>query len=299
MGKAPDFLRGIFAAIPTPFTDDGDLSLDNLERNVKMWLISPLNGFLALGSTGEFAHLTFDEKLEVIEATVRASEERPVIAGTGANATRETVALTLAAADLGADAVMVVTPFYYGKRLDAAALRDHYETVADASPVPVLLYNIPQLTGVDLPVELVSELAQHPNIVGIKDSSGNLPKLGRLIDETPDGFAVFTGAAELLYPALNLGAAGAILALANVAPWECCEVLQLWQDGRHEEAVALQRRLNAVSRVVERYGIGGIKGLLRLVGYYGGPPRPPLRAIDEEDLDQIRAVLKEVRMLGC
>ncbi|HEX6989687.1 MAG TPA: dihydrodipicolinate synthase family protein, partial [Bacillota bacterium] len=273
MGKAPDFLRGIFAAVTTPFTEDGDLSLDNLERNLQMWLVSPLQGFLVLGSTGEFVHLSFDEKLQAVEAAVRAAEERPVLAGTGSHSTRETVELSAAAASLGAAAVLVITPFYHGRVLRDAAMYDHFVAVADAVDVPVVLYHNPRLTAVDLSVTLVSELAAHPNIVGIKDSSGDLARLAHLVDETPEGFAVLTGSGHLLHPALQAGASGAVLAVAGVAPWECCEIYSLWREGKHDDAAALQRRLNVVERVIRRYGIGGIKGLMRMIGYYGGPPR--------------------------
>ncbi|HEY8449187.1 MAG TPA: 4-hydroxy-tetrahydrodipicolinate synthase [Bacillota bacterium] len=299
MGRAPEFLRGVYAPITTPFTDDGQLSTDNLERNIKMWLLSPLDGFVVLGSTGEFPLLTFDEKLQVIEAAVNAAEERPVIAGTGCNSTAETVALTLAAAERGADAVIVITPYYFRGAMRPSALEQHYTTIADQSPVPVLLYNFPQNTGVDLSLELVAELAQHPNIVGIKDSGGDMIKLGRLIDAVPEGFQVFTGAAPLLLHTLLLGGAGGILAIANVAPWECGEIYRLYREGQHEAAAEVQRRLNAVAAAVGRHGVAGIKALMQMLGYYGGPPRPPLEPVEPEELDAIRGVLKEVRMLGC
>lgn len=299
MGKAAEIFQGVFAPITTPFTDDDALSLDNLERNIQMWLISPLNGFVVLGTTGEAAHLTHQEKLQVIAATVRAAEERPVIAGTGANSTAETIALTEAAAGLGVAAVMVVTPYFFGSGLGAEQLSEHYEAVADASPVPVFLYNIPPFTGVNIAPDLVAELSHHPNIVGIKDSCGNLRQLGEIIEKVPADFAVFTGAPELLLPALSLGARGAILGIANAAPWECCEVYELFHAGKFEEAAALQKRLNVVAGAVEQFGIGGLKALLQMLGYYGGNPRRPLRPADITDLDQIRAALREVRMLGC
>jgi len=299
VGRAPDFLKGVFAAVTTPFDDDGQVSIDNFERNIKMWLVSPLHGFVVLGSTGEFVHLDYDEKLRVMEAAVRAAEERPVIVGTGAPSTREAVALSAAAAQLGAKAVLVVTPYYFGPTLDDRALIKHYLTVAESVDVPVILYSYPRLTGVSLSVEAVVELAGHPNIAGIKDTSDDLARLARLAAETPPDFAVLTGSAHLLYAGLQAGAAGAILAVAGVAPWECCEIYDLWRQGKHEEAAALQRRLDVVERLIRRHGIGGLKGLMRMVGYYGGAPRPPLRAVDEEDLDAMRAALKEVRMLGC
>lgn len=299
LGKAPEFLRGIWAPVTTPFTYDGELSTDNLERNLNMWLISPLNGFVVLGSTGEFPMLTYDEKLAVIRSAVRAAEERPVLAGTGCNSTAETIALTQEAAAAGVQGVMVITPYYFGASITDEALEEHYTKVADASPVPVLLYNYPQNTGVDLSVEVISRLAEHDNIVGIKDSSGDLTKLDRIIAAVPPDFRVFVGAPQLLVPGLSLGAAGGILALANVVPWECVEIFRLFQDGKYNEAMALQKRLNVVADATDPYGVAGIKALLQMVGYYGGPPRSPLMPISDTQLDEIRLVLRDVRMLGC
>lgn len=298
MGKAPEFLRGVWAPIPTPFVD-GEVSIDNLQRNVQMWLTSPLHGLVALGSTGEFPHLRFEEKLQVIAAAVEAAEERPVMAGTGCPSTLETIELTIAAAERGARAVLVVTPYYYKKTVDEEALYQHYASVADASPVPVLLYHIPQLTGVEMSPRLVAELAQHPNIVGMKDSSGYLPRFAAYAAAVPEGFALFTGTAALLLPALQFGAAGGILAFANVAPWECCDIYRLFQEGRRDEAAALQRKVAAVSEEVSRYGIPAVKALLDMLGYFGGEPRRPLLPVTEEALDHIRGVLKQYRMLGC
>lgn len=292
--------RGIFLPITTPFLDD-EVSLDNLERNVQMWLISPAAGFVVLGTTGEFPHLTFDEKLAVVEAAVAAAEDRPVIAGTGANSTRETIALTEAAAEQGVRAVLVGTPYYYHYRpeLKADALYDHFTAVADASPVPVLLYNYPARTGIVLDPELVLELAQHPNIAGMKDSSRDLAMFTEYAAVAPEDFALLTGSASLLLPALTMGARGGILALANVAPWECCELYDLVRESRMEEAAALQRRLSRVNAKLSQYGIPGIKALLTMLGYFGGEPRRPMLPLSQDELDDIRATLKDVRMLGC
>lgn len=298
MGKAPSFFQGVIAPIVTPFIDD-ELDVDNLQRNVQMWLTSPLDGFVALGSTGEAQHLTFEEKKTVIKAVVDSAEERPVLAGTGCQATRETIELTKAAADCGAQAALVLTPHYFRGAMKDDVLIAHFEAVADAAPIPILLYNIPQNTGVDMSIRAIAELAQHPNIVGIKDSSGNYVKLQGILAATPDDFAVFTGSAPLLLAALLAGARGGILALANAVPWECCEVVQHFREGRLDEAAKLQRRLSALSDVVVRYGIPGIKGLLTMVGYAAGEPRRPLQPLSQEGLDDIRAVLQDVHLLGC
>lgn len=298
MGRAPDFLKGVFAPVTTPFVD-GRPSLDNLQRNIQMYLTSPLDGFVVLGSTGEFPLLRFEEKLEIIAAAVEAAEERPVLAGTGCPSTAETIELTHAAAERGARAALVIAPYYFRRLMDADALREHYTAVADASPIPVLIYHFPQNTGVELPVDLVLELADHPNLVGLKDSSEDLVRFGLVAASAPEGFALMVGSAALLLPALVLGAAGGILAFADVAPWECCEIYRLYREGRWAEAQALQRRVTAVAGRLARYGVPGIKALMDLQGYFGGEPRPPLLPLAEDERDAIRGLLKEHRLLGC
>lgn len=308
--------RGIFVPVTTPFIDE-DISLDNLERNVQMWLISPVSGFTALDGAGESPHLTFEEKIQVIETTVRAAEGRPVIAATGSDSTLETVALTLVAADKGARAVLVGAPRYYdygGERMHDALL-DHFTEVADASPVPVIIDGPtpprgPAAGAVSAAVapSMVEELARHENIAGLKDSSGDAVRFGEYAAAALDGaaaggpgdFVLLTGSAGAMMSALDLGAAGGILDLAAVAPWECCELYELLQDGRRDEAAALQRRLTRVNeKVVTGYGVAGIKALLDMLGYFGGPPRRPLPALTDEELDDIRMTLRDVRMLGC
>lgn len=298
-GGQPEF-RGIFLPITTPFVDD-EVSLDNLERNIQMWLISPVAGFVALGTTGEFPHLTFDEKVAVVKAAVQAAEDRPVIAGTGCNSTRETIALTAAAAAAGARAVLVGTPYYYryGTEQADTALYEHFTAVADAAPVPVLLYHMPARTGMVLKPALVADLAAHDNIVGMKDSARDLARFSEYLSVVPSDFALLTGSASMLLPAVTIGAGGGIVALGNVAPWECCELYDLALDNQRAEAVALQLRLSRVNAKLSQYGIAGIKSLLTMLGYFGGVPRRPMQPLSAGELDDIRLTLKEVRLLGC
>jgi 4-hydroxy-2-oxoglutarate aldolase len=285
---------GVFAPVATIFGEDGALDLAGFTENLSFYATSPLDGVVILGSNGEYALLDTDEKLRVIEAGVRAIGRRKVVmAGTGAESTRATIALTRRAAGLGIDYALVVTPHYYKPRYDRAAYLDHFRAVADASPVPVLIYVMAAYTGVDLATAVVTELSGYPNIVGIKDSGGNAPKVGEMIAGAADGFAVLAGSANFLYPALCLGATGGILALGNVAPAECKRLHDLWQAGDHGAARALQLRLLAPNAAVTSgYGIAGLKVALEAVGLRGGLPRPPLRPLSDKEAEDVRATFR-------
>jgi 4-hydroxy-2-oxoglutarate aldolase len=287
-------LRGVYPPIPTPFTADGTLATGELRRNLAWWAGAGLAGVVVLGSNGEYVALSEQEKLEAIRVTRESvAADQSVIAGTGAESTRETIRLSRAAAELGADAVIVVTPHYYRTRMDAAALLAHYRSVADAAPVPVLLYNVPANTGIDMSPEVVVQLAAHPNIVGIKDSSGNMPSMGEVLRAAPDGFALFAGSAGFMLPALALGAAGAIVAQANVAPCETVALYDAFVAGDLAAARALQLRLLPVNAAVTaRWGVPALKAALDRLGHYGGPPRLPLLPLGPAEraaLDQVLA----------
>ena len=293
-----DRLRGIFPPIVTPFHHD-EVDTAAIAHNIRRWNETGLAGYVALGSTGEFVHLTPDERARVI-ATVRehTPPHRTLIAGTGAMTTAETIRLTRRAAELGADAVMVVTPFYYTTQMTDAALQAHYSAVADASPVPVLLYNVPVFTHVNIAVETVARLAEHPNIVGIKDSSGDVARLSAILQSTPEDFVVLSGGAAVLHPALAVGAHGAILAVANVVPELCVEIAQLVARNDHETARQRQAVLTRISRTLSRYGVGGYKLAMELRGYRGGEPRRPLLPPDETGRQIIQRVLRETGVLA-
>ncbi|MCL4466121.1 MAG: dihydrodipicolinate synthase family protein [Chloroflexi bacterium] len=290
---------GIYPPIPTPFNDEGALALDKMAANLACWNRSGIAGYVALGSNGEFVFLNENEKLEII-ATVRehAAKEKFVFAGTGCEGTIETIRLTKKAAELGADAAVIITPCYYRGSMNAAALTYHYESIAEASPIPVFLYNMPANTGVDMSADVVVRLAQHPNIVGIKDSSGNVTKLGDIIRQVDPSFHVIAGSASFLYPALCLGAVGGVLALANVAPDRCVELFELARAGRHAAAAELQRRLIPANQAVTAgFGIAGLKAALEMVGLYGGPARGPLRPLGEAQVVQLRQILQTAGIL--
>src|SRR5215216_3449182 len=285
--------HGVFAPVATIFCDDGELDLDGFACNLGVYARSDLDGIVLLGSNGEYALLDTDERLRIIEAGVKAiGGRKTVMAGTGMESTKGTIALTKRAAELGIDYALVVTPHYYKPRYDHRAYADHFKAVADASPVPLLIYVMAAYTGVDLASSLVSELSGHPNIAGIKDSGGNAPKVGEMIAGAADGFAVLAGSANFLYPALCLGATGGILALGNVAPDKCKQIQRLFDSGDHEAARALQLKMLAPNAAVTtKHAIPGLKVALEAVGLKGGPLRAPLRPLIERDADDVRKAL--------
>ncbi len=288
-------LSGIYAPIPTPFEADGAVAHDKLAENIAKWAQTPLAGLVVLGSNGEFTYLSDKEKIEVLKTARQAiPEDELFIAGTGCESTRCTLELTEQAAAIGADAAIVITPSYYTSKMDPAAMRRHYLELAERSPLPILIYNMPAFTGIDLSAATVVELAQHPNIVGIKDSSGNVVKLGDIIRDAPLDFSVLAGSASFLYPAMVLGAVGAVAALANIAPEQCHRIYRYTKEGRHEEAQQLQlRMIPPNTAVTARFGVPGLKQALDWLGYYGGPVRSPLGPLDEAQQATLRAVLVE------
>jgi 4-hydroxy-2-oxoglutarate aldolase len=290
--------QGVYPPVLTPFRG-GEVAHDKLGANLARLHQHPLAGYVVLGSTGEFPLLTEGEKERVI-ATARehAPRERLVIAGTGGESTDACVRLTKRAAQLGADAAIVITPSYYKGAMKPPALVRHYRTVADASPVPILLYNFPANTGINLEPETVARLAEHPNIRGIKDSSGNVPQAAEVVRLTPKTFHVFVGSPLAFLPAIVVGAAGGILAVANLAPAECCEVWRLAQAGQWAEAREVAARLGPLATGIgARYGIGGLKAALDLLGGYGGPTRAPLPTPDSDGVEEIREVLATTGLL--
>ena len=285
---------GIYTPIATPFRGDGALDESGLQRNVQRWMDTPLTGLVVLGSNGEAAQLDDDESDRIIEVVRKGvPRDRSLIVGTGRESTRATIAATLRATALGADAVLVRTPSFFKPQLTTDVFVRHYADVADAAPVPVLLYNVTLFTGVNLQPEAVERLAAHPNIVGIKESGSDIGQIAEHIARTPDGFTVLAGSATTLFHALCAGCDGAILALASLLPDECCELWSLVSANRIAEARALQRRLVPLARLVGgRYGVPGLKAALDLLGFAGGSPRLPLQPVSSTVVEEIRAQLE-------
>lgn len=286
-------LSGIIAAVPTPFDADGSVAHEQLINNLKRWNETELRGYLILGSTGEFPHLSRDEKLEIID-TVRANipTEKLLLVGTSELSTRHTIELTNKAADHGADGAVVVTPFYYKKLLNDEQLAAHYRRVADNSRIPILIYLIPQFSGVYLMPETIAELADHPNIIGVKESSGDLQALRELLRELGTReFAVLLGSPTILVDGWSSGATGAILAIANIAARACLEVERAYKWGSRQRAERIQERLAALARSTTIPGIGHLKAAMDLVGLYGYLPRSPLPVPSAAECEQIENAL--------
>lgn len=280
-------LRGIIAPMPTSFDDNEDLALDRMAENIERWSKTRLAGFAVLGSTGEFVYLTEEEKKSVLgRARQEIGSDKIMLAGTGCESTRQTVALTRWAGELGSDFAMVVTPAYYKKAMSSNALRAHYLEVAEQSPIPIVLYNVPIFTMLNMGAELAVELASHPNIVGMKDSAGDMLQLQEICRLAPADFSVFTGSGSLLLAAFTVGARGAILAVANTAYDLAIDLLEAFESGDLERARRLQHALVPINKAVTvDFGIAGLKFLLDQTGFYGGPPRTPLRR-PEHDVQQ-------------
>ena len=269
--------QGIIPPVPTPFTQTGDVDIATLKRLLER-LEPGVDGFLLLGSNGEAALLTEAERRQVIEAArAVVPETKPLLVGTGGEATRLVAARNQAAFELGADAVLVLPPHYYPAAMTEAVLQKHYETLANESPLSVLLYNIPSVTTLALSPTLIATLAQHQNIVGLKDSSGNVAALTETMRRTSQDFQVMTGNAPTLLAALTLGARGGILAVANVAARPCRELYDAFCRGDLETARALQFSLNPLAQAVTtRFGVPGLKAAMKLQGLDAGYPRAPL-----------------------
>jgi len=293
MWRVPLDLAGILPPVATPFVDD-EVDLAAMRANCERWMRTGLRGVLLLGTNGEAPLIRDDEAVRLVSAAREAvPEDRVLLVGTGRQATREVIALSRAVAREGADAVLVLTPSVYRNQLTPAALLAHYRAIADGSPVPVVLYNMPQATGVTLAPAIVQALAAHPNIAGIKESSGDVAVVADLAGRAAPDFPVVVGAAPSLYASLMVGATGGIVAVANVVPELCVRLYDLARAARHDEALALQRALTPLAAAVTTgFGVPGLKAAMALAGYRPGQPRRPLAPLDEDDRRTIRGLLE-------
>ena len=290
-------LSGILPPLTTPFDSDGAVDIAGLRRNLEGYAAAPLAGYVVLGSNGEFVHLSRTEKEAVIAASVEEAGDRPVLAQVGEGGLRESIALAVRAAELGAAGVLAVTPHYYRGQMQDAILIEFYRALAEASPVPVLLYNIPQNTGVNCSPAVIEACAEHPNIVGIKDSAGNLGQIAEYVERAGDEFAVLNGSSALGTAAFAAGAAGAVLAAADVLPFETCDLWARCRDGQWAEAQELEARLRPVLRRISRLGVAGTKLGMDLMGFRGGAPRPPLAPAGKAQREDLIDALREAGLV--
>jgi 4-hydroxy-2-oxoglutarate aldolase len=295
MDKPTISLRGVFPPIPTPFDAQGEVDYGALTANLERWNAYGLAGYVVVGSNGEAAFLIEEEKRRVWETARQAIPAgKLLIAGTGCESARQTIALNRLAADAGADAALVVTPHYYANMVSLQALLDHYQAVADASPIPIILYTVPKFTHVDLDATTIARASMHPNIIGLKDSSGNMIKMADIIGSTGPDFQILAGSGGFFLAGLAVGAVGCVPALGNVAPQEVVDIQHLFEARRVEEAAELQRRMVPVNTAVTaRFGIPGLKAALDMLGYYGGSVRAPLADLAEGDRRILQDILAE------
>ena len=289
-------VRGIFAPIATAFDASGEVNYDVFAENVRSFGATKLAGLVVLGSNGEFTLLSHDEKVKLVEtARKHLPSDKKIIAGTGCESLKETVELTKQCAAAGADVALVVTPNYYKKDMNEAALEKFYTMLADASPVPVMIYNMPGNSGVNVPSPLTLKLAAHPNITGIKDSGGNIVQISEVLAKAPSDFSVFAGSGSYLLATLVLGGVGGTLAVANVVPDYCAEIQERFEKGDLDGARKMQLALLPLNAAVtSRFGIGGMKAAMDMVGYKGGLPRLPILPASEETKKEIARILKEL-----
>jgi 4-hydroxy-2-oxoglutarate aldolase len=288
-------LHGIIAALPTPFGYDGEVDHGKLRDNIEHWNRTDLLGYLPLGSTGEFPHLTIDEKLAVLESVRSAmAPEKLLLAGTGELSTRQTIEMTRRAHDAGADAAVIITPFYYKKVLHDEHHEAHYLRIADNSPMPILIYMIPQFAAVTLMPETIARLAEHPNIIGLKESSGDIEGLKELFRELKaDEFNVLVGSPAIMCQGMEAGCSGAVLAVGALAPKTACAVEQAYRQGNSERAMDLQKKLAALARVTAASGVGHLKAAMDVAGLYGFLPRSPMPIPTDEERAEIERAIAE------
>lgn len=290
-------LQGIFAPLATPFRHTGAIYEAKVCFNVEKLNQTQLPGYVVGGSSGECVMLSWEEQARLWDLVKQhADPQKLLIAGAGAESVFETLRLSDLAAKAGYQAVLVRTPSYYRALLNnTPAQIGYFRAVADSAPVPVLIYNFPQVTGLDISAEAVIELSRHPNIIGIKDSSGDIAKTMLLVTECQAGFQVLIGSAPTLYPSLLMGATGAIVGFANAAPYACITIWEAFRTREHEAATDWQQRISPAARLIAKYGIPGLKHAMDLNGYYGGIPRLPLTPLPASAKLEIQEAFREIR----
>ncbi len=287
--------EGIYTPVLTPFGKDGLIDYDNMKHNLDKWAATELAGIVVLGSNGEFVYLTEDEKVNLVGFCIEHfPADKKIIVGTSYESTTETIRFSQLVGAMGADAVLVLPPHYYKGNMTETALEAYFHDVADQCPVPVMLYNMPPNTGINLSAALVARLSNHPNIVGIKDTAGDIVQLAETIRDATQPFSIFAGNAGFLLPALALGANGATVALANIFPEDCCRLITLVADGKWEEARRLQLNLLKVNHMITRgIGVAALKAAADYLGYKGGVPRKPIMPLDEGNRKKLKEALDQ------
>jgi len=291
--------KGVLPPMITPFTADGDVDYAAFEYNVAKWNDTDLAGYLVLGSNSETCFLSEEEKIELVKITVKtASKDRFVMAGTGIEGLRETIRFTNLCGELGCDAALVLTPNFFDAKMDSKNLINYFTALADKAEIPILIYNVPKFTHVNIKPDAVAELSRHPNIIGMKDSMGDIVQIANFLNVKDDSFNVMVGTASIWYPALHLGVVNGVHALANCCPNECSEIQHLFDAGKYDEARALYMRVLPVnSAVTGAYGVPGLKHACDRMGFKGGKVRTPLIDSNEDAKAAVDKILDKAGVL--
>ncbi|SDM15133.1 4-hydroxy-tetrahydrodipicolinate synthase [Halogranum gelatinilyticum] len=286
--------NGVYPAMTTPFTPDGDIDFEQLRTDAQRLVDAGVDGLVPVGSTGESATLTHDEHVEVVEAVVDEVDDVPVIAGSGSNSTREALELSKRSADAGADALLLISPYY--NKPEPAGMYEHYRTIADEVDVPQIVYNVPSRTGRNIAVDTVVELASHENIAGYKAASGDLNRVSEVVERTRDeAFDVLSGDDGLTLPVLSVGGTGTISVIANIEPERTCALVGAALAGDYDRARAIHHELGPLTRqlFVETNPIP-VKEAMQMRGHGSARMRPPLSRLSEQHRDRLRQLLAEL-----
>lgn len=292
-------LEGIFPPLTTPF-ENNEIALTKFGDNIRKLNSTDLSGYVVLGSNGESCFLTREEKLSLIkEVKKQSSENKIIIAGTGLDSIKDTISLTNDAAKEGADAALIITPSFFKGRMNHKALVEYFSKVADCVSIPVIIYNVPKFTNVNIEPRTVKELSKHKNIIGIKSSSTDIAHFAEILNSVSSDFNVIAGTASILYAGLCLGSSGGILAAANILPNECVDVYNYFKDGKQKKALETQNKLLAVNKAITAtFGVAGLKKAMDWLGYFGGLPRSPLQKLSENEENKLRQILIEEYLLS-
>jgi 4-hydroxy-2-oxoglutarate aldolase len=291
-----DTLKGIYPPLTTPFIDD-EVSFDKFLENLIKYEMKILSGYVLFGSNGESVFLTREEKLQLI-TTIRKHTNRKIIVGTGLDSIKETISLTNDAAEAGADYALIITPSFFKSEMKHHTFLNYFTRVADSVMIPVILYNVPKFTGVNIEVETIVELSSHPNIIALKDSTEISSRISELAANVHPDFRLIVGTASVLFSGLSSGAVGGILALANIAPDECLQIYNLIREKNFERALEIQNRMIPVNRAVTaKFGVAGLKAAMDMMGYFGGHPRLPLEPLNEAQLIELKMILKKATLI--
>ena len=289
-------LKGVYPPLTTPFVDD-EVSFDKLIENLLKFETKMLAGYVLFGSNGESVFLTREEKLQLVKIT-REHTDRIILAGTGLDSIKETISLTNEVAEKGASYALIITPSFFKTEMKHKAFLNYYTKVADSVMIPVIVYNVPKFTNVNIETETIIELSNHPNIIAVKESTENSSRISEISSNVNPNFKVIVGTASMLYSGLLSGAIGGILALANIAPDQCIQIFNLIRENNLEKALEIQNKMIPVNRAVtSKYGVAGLKAAMDLLGFYGGNPRLPLEPLSEAQIIELKIILKKASLI--